>query len=61
MRIRRGWTQEALAEQCTARGAQVSRAAISQIERGAVPRPQLRVVLAELLDMDVNDFERQAS
>lgn len=60
-RIKRGWTQEDLARECAAKGAQVTRAAISQIEHGATPRPNLRVVLAELLELDVADFEREAS
>lgn len=60
-RLQRGWTQEDLARECTARGAQVTRAAISYIERGATPRPKLRVALAELFGLDVSDFERKAS
>jgi len=62
LRLRRGWTQEDLAEQCRAKGAPVTRAAIGYIERdGRVPRPKLRVVLAELFDLAVTDFERVAS
>ncbi|WP_086746178.1 helix-turn-helix transcriptional regulator [Streptomyces scabiei] len=56
-RLRRGMTLEELAEMCTADGAPVGRAALSRIERGIhVPRPKLRGVLAELLEIDVNDF-----
>jgi transcriptional regulator with XRE-family HTH domain len=59
LRLRRGWTQEDLAEQCAAKGAPVSRAAIGYIERnGRVPRPKLRLVLAELFEFDVTDFEQ---
>lgn len=50
-------TLEELAEKCAANGAPVGRSALSRIERGMhVPRPRLRGVLAELLDLDVNDF-----
>jgi len=57
-RLRRGWTQEDLAQRCTEAGAEVTRQTISNIERGdQVPRPKLRAVLAGLLDLDVKDFE----
>lgn len=61
-RLRRGWTQEDLARRCTAAGVSVTYSAVSRIERGThVPRPKLRAVLAELLDLDVSQFERKAS
>lgn len=61
-RLRRGWTQEDLARRCTAAGAPVTYSAVSKIERDAqVPRPKLRAVLAELLDLDVSQFERGKS
>ncbi len=54
-------TLEELAEKCAADGAPVGRAALSRIERGIhVPRPKLRGVLAQLLEIDVNDFGRTA-
>lgn len=50
-------TLEELAEKCAANGVPVGRAALSRIERGIhIPRPKLRGVLAELLDLDVDDF-----
>jgi transcriptional regulator with XRE-family HTH domain len=59
LRLRRGWSQEDLAQQCIAKGAQVTREAISSIElHGRVPRPKLRLALAELLNFDVTDFEK---
>ncbi|WP_079088883.1 helix-turn-helix domain-containing protein [Streptomyces scabiei] len=56
-RLRRSMTLEELAEKCAANGVPVGRAALSRIERGIhVPRPRLRGVLAELLEIDVDDF-----
>lgn len=61
-RLRRGWTQEDLAKQCSDAGVHVTHTTISKIERGAqVPRPKLRAVLAELLGLDIADLEREAS
>ena len=61
-RIRRGWTLEELAVQCAAKGAETTPSTLSRIERGdQMPRPKLRKVLAELLELDVNDFEQAAS
>lgn len=61
-RLRRGWTQEDLAQHCADAGVHVTHTTISKIERGAqVPRPKLRAVLADLLDLDVVDLERRAS
>lgn len=61
-RLRLGWTQEDLALHCAEKGVTVTHTAISKIERGTqVPRPKLRAVLAELLDIDVADLERKAS
>lgn len=61
-RLSRGWTQEDLARRCSEAGADVTHTALSKIERGAqVPRPKLRAVLAQLLDLDVTDFDREAS
>lgn len=60
-RLRKGLTLRQLAEQCATEGAPVDFGQLGRIERGeAVPRPQLRAVLAGLLDLDVTDFERQA-
>ena len=61
-RLSRGWTQEDLADHCTEAGVHVTVSALSRIERGTqVPRPKLRAALAELLDLDVTEFDRQAS
>jgi transcriptional regulator with XRE-family HTH domain len=57
-RLRRGWTQEDLVSRCSDAGVHVTYSAISRIERGVhIPRPKLRAVLAELLELDINDFE----
>lgn len=62
LRLRRGWTQEDLARECTAKGAPVSRAAIGYIERhGRVPRPKLRLALAQIFDLDITEFETTAT
>lgn len=53
-------TLQDLAEKCAADGAPISQSTLSRIERGKqVPRPKLRLVLATLLDLDVDDFEQQ--
>lgn len=61
-RLRRGWTLRELAGHCAAKGVKVDHGQIARIERGeAVPRPGLRAVLADLLDLDaVDDFEARA-
>lgn len=59
-RLERGWTLPDLAVHCTKKGARTDDGNLSRIERGfQVPRPQLRAVLAELLELDVNDFDRR--
>jgi len=62
-RLQRGWTLPDLAEKCTAAGAKTDDGNLSRIERGEqVPRPKLRAVLAELLELDVAYFDdREAS
>lgn len=61
-RLRRGLTLRELAQLCRDEGAPVDFSHLSQIERGrAVPRPRLRAVLARVLELDVEDFERTAS
>lgn len=61
-RLRLGLTLPELAEKCTAAGAKTDDGNLSRIERGIqVPRPQLRSVLARLLDLDIEDFERSTS
>lgn len=61
-RLRKGLTLRQLAEQCADEGSPVDFGQLGRIERGEqVPRPKLRAVLAKLLDLDVMDFERQAS
>jgi transcriptional regulator with XRE-family HTH domain len=47
----------ALAAKCKQEGAPVSDSQLSKIERGLyAPRPRLRAVLAEVLDMDVTEL-----
>lgn len=61
-RLRKGLTLRQLAERCANEGTPVDFGQLGKIERGeAVPRPQLRSVLARVLDLDVTDFEREAS
>ncbi|MEU5111673.1 helix-turn-helix transcriptional regulator [Streptomyces longwoodensis] len=56
-RLRRGMTQQELAEKCTQVGAPVDESHLSRIERGVyTPRPKLRAVLAQLLDLDVEEI-----
>jgi transcriptional regulator with XRE-family HTH domain len=58
-RLQRGWTLDDLAAKCAAEGVPTSVPNLHRIERTQqVPRPGLRAVLAKLLDLDVNDFER---
>jgi len=61
-RLRRGWTLRELAGHCAAKGAPIDFGQLARIERGeAVPRPRVRAVLADLLDLDaVDDFEARA-
>ena len=54
-RLRRGWTQREAAEKCSERGASVTEAHFSRIERGmCMPYPRLRAVLAELFELDID-------
>jgi transcriptional regulator with XRE-family HTH domain len=40
----------------------VSESTLSRIERGRqIPRPKLRSVLADLLDLDVAEFDRKSA
>ncbi|WP_432158887.1 helix-turn-helix domain-containing protein [Streptomyces sp. bgisy153] len=56
-RLRCGMTLRDLAEKCAADGAPVGESTLSRIERGLqVPRPKLRSVLAQVLQLDVSDF-----
>lgn len=56
-RLRRGLTQEELAQRCAEAGAPVTESQIGRIERRQMtPRPKLRSVLAELLGLDVTDI-----
>ncbi|MEV6122960.1 helix-turn-helix transcriptional regulator [Streptomyces sp. NPDC052077] len=58
-RLIRGLTQQEVAEKCTQRGAPVDESHISRIERMVYrPRPGLRAVLADVLGLDVEDFEQ---
>ena len=55
-RLRRGMTQQELADLCAEAGAPVDESHLSRIERGIyTPRPRLRSVLAELLDLDIEE------
>ncbi|MDX2681067.1 helix-turn-helix transcriptional regulator [Streptomyces sp. NY05-11A] len=57
-RLRRGMTQQDLAEKCAEAGAPVDESHLSRIERGIfMPRPRLRAVLAELLEIDIDEFD----
>lgn len=58
-RLRRGWTLRELAGHCADKGAPIDFGQLARIERGeAVPRPRVRAVLADLLDLDAaDDFE----
>lgn len=61
-RLQRGWTLPELAARCTEAGAKTDDGNLSRIERGQqVPRPPLRAVLAELLELDITDFDREAA
>lgn len=56
-RLRRGMTQQDLASKCAEAGVPVDESHLSRIERGIfTPRPKLRAVLAQILDLDVDDF-----
>ena len=61
-RLRKGLTLRQLADECASEGSPVDYGQLGRIERGeATPRPALRATLAKLLDLDVTDFEREAS
>lgn len=61
-RLRRGMTQQELAQKCAEAGAPVDDSQISRIERGVyIPRPKLRSVLAHLLELDIAEFEQVRS
>lgn len=59
-RIERGWTQQELADRCTTEGAPISESQISKIERRVWKgRPQVRSVLARLLELDITWFDQK--
>lgn len=61
-RLERGWTLAQLADECTKAGTPTAVNNLSRIESGKqVPRPKLRSVLARILELDINDFDREAS
>lgn len=61
-RLRRGLTLRQLADECAAEGTPIDYGQLGRIERGeSTPRPALRAVLAKILELDVNDFEQEAS
>lgn len=56
-RLRKGWTLRQLADRCAAAGQSADHSNLSRIERGDVaPRPALRAVLAQVLDMAIDDL-----
>jgi transcriptional regulator with XRE-family HTH domain len=58
-RLRRGLTLRQLAQQCADKGVPVDFGQLSRIERGKyAPNPRLRAVLAEILELHVNDFDK---
>ncbi|MFD0850832.1 helix-turn-helix domain-containing protein [Actinomadura adrarensis] len=61
-RLRRGWTQRDLAAEVERQGlSKPSDSNLSLYERGkVVPRPQLRAVLCELLDLPIDYFDETA-
>jgi transcriptional regulator with XRE-family HTH domain len=57
-RLGRSWTLPELAALCVAAGAPTDDGNLSRIERGLqVPRPKLRGVLADLLGLELTDFD----
>lgn len=61
-RLRKGLTLRKLADACAAGGASVHYSQLARIERGLyTPRPELRAVLAKVLELEITDFEREAS
>ena len=61
-RLQRGWTLPELANRCAKAGAPTDDGNLSRIERGLqAPRPQLRSVLARLLELSVEDFDRRVA
>lgn len=61
-RLEKGMTLRDLAARCAADGAPVHFTQLGRIERGLnSPRPQLRAVLAKVLELGVEEFEREAS
>lgn len=60
-RLQRGWTLSELADRCAGEGVRTAVSNLHRIESGAqVPRPGLRSVLAKLLELKVDDFDRPA-
>jgi transcriptional regulator with XRE-family HTH domain len=60
-RLEKGMTLRDLADKCADNGATVHFTQLGRIERGLnSPRPNLRAVLAEVLELDVEAFERKA-
>ncbi|MGH3382351.1 MAG: helix-turn-helix domain-containing protein [Actinoallomurus sp.] len=58
-RLTRGWTLAVLADRCQARGVKTGKGHLSHIERDDwSPRPPLRAVLCELLDLPITYFDR---
>jgi transcriptional regulator with XRE-family HTH domain len=60
-RLSRGWSLRDLARHCEAKGLpRPSDSNLSLIERGeSRPRPALRAVLAELLDLPITYFDQR--
>lgn len=59
-RRRRGWSLRVLAGKVAERGVEVSHSQLSKVERRlSTPHPALAAVLVELLDLDIDDLERE--
>lgn len=58
-RLKKGWTLRDLAAFCADEGAPIDFGQLSKIERQInIPHPRTRAVLARLLDLDIDEFER---
>lgn len=61
-RREKGLTLRELADKCAAGGAPVHYSQLARIEKGKhEPRPRLAAALAEVLDLDISEFDREAS
>lgn len=60
-RLNRGLSLQGLADECAKHGAKVHRSTLLRLEDGTtnIPNPPLRKALAEVLDLDVTDFDKE--